>query len=73
MWPAPKTTPPVPQNTTSHKFKRDLVKLLQSDFYRKGTLVRRREIPHFALHRINFIPFFHGASAIFLRPCKIPL
>ena len=29
-------------------------------------------MPHFALHRRNFIPLFYGVSEIFLRPRKIP-
>ena len=36
--------------------------------------IRRREIPHFALHRRNnFIPLFYGVSEVFLRPRKVPL
>jgi hypothetical protein len=35
--------------------------------------VRRREIPHFSLHRRNFIALIYGVSQIFPRPRKIPL
>ena len=37
------------------------------------TPLRRREIPHFSLHRKNSIPLFYGMSEIFLRLRKIPL
>ena len=36
-------------------------------------VLRRRETPHFALHRRIFTPLFYGVSEIFLRPRKIPL
>ena len=39
----------------------------------KLQLVRRRGMPHFALHRRNFLPLFYGVSEIFLGPRKIPL
>jgi hypothetical protein len=35
--------------------------------------VRRREIPHFSLHRRNFILLFYGVSETFLRRRKVPL
>jgi hypothetical protein len=35
--------------------------------------MRRREIPHFALQRRNFIPLFYGVSEKIMRPSKIPL
>jgi hypothetical protein len=40
---------------------------------RKDAQLRRRQIPHFALYRRNFIPLFYGVSEIFMRPRKIPL
>ena len=35
--------------------------------------VRRREVPHFALPRINLMLLFYGVSEIFLRRRQIPL
>ena len=39
----------------------------------RSSRLRRRGMPHFAVHRRNFMPVFYGASGMFLRPRKIPL
>jgi hypothetical protein len=39
----------------------------------ENALLRRQELPHFALHRGHFIPLFYGVSEIFLRPHETPL
>ena len=40
---------------------------------RSAEHLRRRGMPHFAVHRRNFMPLFYGVPEIFLRLRKIPL